>query len=138
MHGEPGAAPLTSILVLPRDRKSHDLLLGDYALEESVQAVQPIDVVRTVLGIVLRAREGLNAFFAIVALSTAAFFVLVISLSLRLRAREIALMRRIGSSRGAVAAIVGAEVAIVVAAAAVLAGALTWGVLAVLASRLGA
>ena len=126
MHGEPGAAPLTSILVLPRDRKSHDLLLGDYALEESVQAVQPIDVVRTVLGIVLRAREGLNAFFAIVALSTAAFFVLVISLSLRLRAREIALMRRIGSSRGAVAAIVGAEVAMVVAAAAVLAGALTW------------
>jgi putative ABC transport system permease protein len=137
MHGEPGAAPLTSILVLPRDRKSHDLLLGDYALEETVQAVQPIDVVRTVLGIVLRAREGLNAFFVIVALSTAAFFVLVISLSLRLRAREITLMRRIGSSRGAVATIVGAEVALVVAAAAVLAGALTWALLAVVERQLG-
>jgi putative ABC transport system permease protein len=137
MHGDPGAAPLTSILVLPRDQKSHDLLLGDYALEEKVQAVQPIDVVRTVLGIVLRAREGLNLFFAIVALSTAAFFVLVISLSLRLRARELALMRRIGSSRGAVATIVGAEVGLVLIAAAALAGVLTWGVLAVLASQLG-
>ncbi|HEX2465746.1 MAG TPA: FtsX-like permease family protein [Thermoanaerobaculia bacterium] len=138
MHGDPGAAPLTSILVLPRDRKAHDLLLGDYALEQSVQAVQPIDVVRTVLGIVLRAREGLNAFFVIVALSTSAFFVLVISLSLRLRAREIALMRRIGSSRGAVATIVGAEIALVVAVAVALSGALTWGLLAVLARQLGA
>jgi hypothetical protein len=137
MHGEPGAAPLTSILVLPRDRKSHDLLLGDYALEQSVQAVQPIDVVRTVLGIVLRAREGLNAFFAIVAVSTGAFFVLVISLSLRLRARELALMRRIGSSRGAVAAIVGAEVALVLIAAVTLAGMLTWALLALVARQLG-
>jgi hypothetical protein len=137
MHGEPGAAPLTAILVLPKDRKSHDLLLGDYALEESVQAVQPIDVVRTVLGIVLRAREGLNAFFAVVAVSTAAFFILVISLSLRLRAREIALMRRIGSSRGAVTAIVGAEVALVVVAALALSGALTWALLAVVARQLG-
>jgi putative ABC transport system permease protein len=137
MHGDPGAAPLTSILVLPRDRKSHDLLLGDYALEQTVQAVQPIDVVRTVLGIVLRAREGLNAFFVIIALSTAAFFVLVISLSLRLRAREIALMRRIGSSRGAVATIVGAEIALVVAAALALAGALTWALLAFVGRQLG-
>jgi putative ABC transport system permease protein len=138
LHGEPGDAPLTSILVLPRDRKAHDLLLGDYALEEKLQAVEPVDVVRTVLGIVLRAREGLNAFFAIVALATAAFFVLVISLSLRLRAREIALMRRIGSSRGAVATIVGAEIVLVVAAAVALSGALSWALLALLARRLGA
>jgi putative ABC transport system permease protein len=138
MHGDPGDAPLTSILVLPRDRKSHDLLLGDYALEQKLQAVEPVAVVRTVLGIVLRAREGLDAFFLIVALSTAAFFVLVVSLSLRLRAREIALMRRIGSSRGAVATIVGAEIALVVAAAIVLSGALAWALLAVLARQLGA
>ena len=63
---------------------------------------------------------------------------LVISLSLRLRAREIALMRRIGSSRGAVAAIVGAEIALVVAVAVALSGALTWLLLAVLARQLGA
>ena len=137
MHGETGAAPLTSILVLPKDRKSHDLLLGDYALEESVQAVEPLQVIRTVLGIVLRAREGLDAFFLILALSTAAFFVLVVSLSLRLRAREIALMRRIGSSRGAVASIVGAEIALVVAAAVALAGFLTWALLAVVERQLG-
>jgi hypothetical protein len=54
-----------------------------------------------------------------------------------LRAREIALMRRIGSSGGAVAAIVGAEIAIVVATAMALAGALTWGLLAVLERQLG-
>jgi ABC-type antimicrobial peptide transport system permease subunit len=94
-------------------------------------------VVRTVLGIVLRARDALDAFFLVVALSTAAFFVLVVSLSLRLRAREIALMRRIGSSRGALTSIVGAEIGLVVAAAAVLAGALTWLLLAILERQLG-
>jgi hypothetical protein len=138
MHGGAAEAPLTSILVLPKDRRSHDLLLGDYALEETLQAVEPVDVVRTVLGIVLRAREGLDAFFLIVAVSTAAFFALVVSLSLRLRAREIALMRRIGSSRGAVATLVGAEIALVVAAAVVLAGAATWALLALIARQLGA
>ncbi|HVR29211.1 MAG TPA: ABC transporter permease [Thermoanaerobaculia bacterium] len=138
LHGSPGDAPLTSILVLPRDGKAHDLLLGDYALERTLQAVEPVAVVRTVLGIVLRAREGLDAFFLIVALSTAAFFVLVVSLTLRLRAREIALMRRIGSSRGALAMIVGAEIALVMAAAVVLAGALTWLLLALVARQLGA
>jgi putative ABC transport system permease protein len=138
LHGSPAEAPLTSILVLPRDQKAHDLLLGDYALAPTLQAVQPVTVVRTVLGIVLRAREALDAFFLVVALSTAAFFVLVVSLSLRLRAREIALMRRIGSSRGALAAIVGAEIGLVVAAATVLAGALTWALLALVARQLGA
>jgi putative ABC transport system permease protein len=137
MHGDPGAAPLTSVLVLPRDRKAHDLLLGDYALEPSLQAVEPVTVVRTVLGIVLRAREALDAFFVIVALSTLAFFVLAVSLSLRLRAREIALMRRIGSSRGAVAMIIGSEIALVVAAAAALAGTLTWVLLELVERQLG-
>jgi hypothetical protein len=86
---------------------------------------------------VLRARAALDAFFAIVALSTLAFFVLVISLSLRLRARELALMRRIGSSRGAVAMIVGCEIALVVVAAAALAGSLTWALLALIERQLG-
>jgi putative ABC transport system permease protein len=117
LHGAEDDMPLSSVLVFPRDRRAHDLLLGDFALNESYRAVEPPIVVDGVLGIVLRVREGLSAYFALVALSTLGFFCLVLWLSLRLRQAEIDLMRRIGSSRLAIPAIVGAEIAAIVVAA---------------------
>jgi putative ABC transport system permease protein len=126
LHGEAGAAPVSAILVFPTDARRHDQLLGDYALEESLQAVRPLEVVRSVLGIVLRVSAALDAYFAAVAVSTVAFAALVVLLSLRLRAPELELMRRIGASRGAAAAVVGAELCIVVAVAAAITVAAVW------------
>ncbi|MEE2775656.1 MAG: ABC transporter permease [Acidobacteriota bacterium] len=136
-HGSPDDAPLTSILVVPRDQRAHDLLLGDYALDEDLQAVRPIEVVRTVLGIVIRARDALAAYFAVVAASTTAFFALVISLTLRLRRRELDLMRRIGSSPATIGMVVTSEIVIVLAASVALASATAWGAIAVVESQLG-
>lgn len=136
MHGSEDEAPLSAILVFPRDRRAYDQLLADYALEDRFQAVLPESVVRTILGIVLRVKEGLAVYLAAVVITTAAFFVLVISLSLRLRRREIALMKRIGSSPNAIATIVLAEVGVVIAVAAGLAGVSTALALALLQSRL--
>lgn len=136
MHGSTGDAPLSSILVLPETQKDHDILLGDYALEQNLQAIEPETVVRTVLGIVLRARDALSAFFVVVALSTLCFFVLVISLTLRLRRREIDLMQRIGSGRFAIATIVGTEIVLVLLASALLSTGLTWAGLALIRSQL--
>lgn len=120
-HGDTGHLPISSVLVFPRDQEAHDLMLGDYALDADLQAVRPVTVVRTILGIVLRVQEGATVYFAAVATSTLAFFVLVLVLSLRLRRAELTLMRRIGCSRGTVATMVGAEVLVVVSAAAVVA-----------------
>ena len=120
-HGDTGGLPISSVLVFPRDQESHDLLLGDYALDEDLQAVRPVTVVRTILGIVLRVQEGASVYFAAVAASTLAFFVLVLVLSLRLRRAELTLMRRIGCSRGTIATMVGAEVFLVVGAASLVA-----------------
>ena len=120
-HGDFDTLPVSSILVFPRDVESHDRLLGDYALHADQQAVRPTTVVRTILGIVLRIREAATGYFAAVAASTVAFFVLVLTLSLRLRRDELTLMRRIGCSRGTIAAMVGAEVLLVVAGAALVA-----------------
>jgi hypothetical protein len=78
-------------------------------------------VVRTILGIILRVREGLTLYFSAIAASTLAFFILVLSLSLRLRHSELRLMQRIGSSRSMVALMVGVEVLMVVSAAVVVA-----------------
>jgi putative ABC transport system permease protein len=92
LHGDESELPLSSVLVFPKDQKAHDQLLGDYVLKDTLQAIEPVQVVRTILGIVLKAREGLRAYFLLVAISTVSFFALVLSLTLRLRQREITLI----------------------------------------------
>ena len=131
-HGDLGHLPVTSVLVFPDDQRDHDLLLGDYALHETQHAIRPVSVVREILGIVLRVRDALAATFSAVAVSTLAFFGLVLSLSLRLRSSELTLMRRIGCSRGTIATMVGAEVVLVVLAAGLVAAAGTFAGLAML------
>lgn len=117
LHGDTAGLPISSVLVFPPGPKAHDQLLGDFALHEDLQAVRPIQVISAILDIVLRIREGLTLYFTAIACSTTAFFILVLSLSLRLRKDELTLMERMGSSRPLVALMVGVEVAIVVAAA---------------------
>ncbi len=134
LHGELDDAPLSAVLVFPNDRRAMSQLLGDYALSDTYQALRPTEVVETILDIILRVRDAVEAYFALILLSTALFFVLVMALSLRLRAGEIALMRRIGCSRGAIALNVGAEVTAVVTVSVLVAAALTAGGLALLTS----
>jgi putative ABC transport system permease protein len=136
LHGDQGDGALSSVLVFPRDARAHDQLLGDYALEERYQAVIPEQVVGTILGIVLRVREGLELYFGLVAGSTAAFFGLVIVLSLRLRRAELMLMRRLGCSRATIAANVSAEILLLILASVSLTALLTWGAMAWLGSLL--
>jgi len=121
LHGDIGELPVSSVMVFPPDARAHDQLLGDYALHDELQAVRPVQVVRTILGIVLRVEEGLALYFSAIAASTVAFFVLVLSLSLRLRTDELELMQRIGSSRPMIALMVGVEVVLVVLSAAAVA-----------------
>jgi putative ABC transport system permease protein len=126
MHGDADAQPISSLLVLPDSPKHHDQLLGDLALEETRQAVRPARVIDTILGIVLRIESGLKVYFSAVAFSTAAFFLLVISLTLRLRETELTLMRRIGCSPFTIATMVGGEISLILSAAAGLAALGTW------------
>jgi putative ABC transport system permease protein len=137
LHGEAADWPVSSILVWPKDARAHDQLLGDLAVEETRQAVRPVQVVRTILGIVLRVQELLGVFVVLVAASTAAFVALVTSLSLRLRADEIRLMRRIGAGKGTVALLLGAEVALLLGAATLTAAGLTWAARATLTAVIG-
>lgn len=125
-HGDEGDWPVSSILVFPRDQRAHDQLLGDLALDAEVQATRPEGVVRAVLGIVLRLQALLGGWIALVGVSTAGFVGLVLSLSLRLRREELRLMRRMGASRATVAAVLGAEWALVGLAGVIGALGLSW------------
>jgi putative ABC transport system permease protein len=113
LHGDDGDWPVSAILVFPGDRRAHDELLGDAALEEDIQATRPEAVVQAILEMVLRLKALLSSWVGLVGASTAGFIGLTISLSLRLRQAEVVLLRRLGGSRWTVARILGAELAIV-------------------------
>lgn len=125
-HGGPADWPVTAVLLFPVDARARDQALGDLALRPDLQAARPREVVGRVLDLVLRVRELLAAWVVLVAASTLAFVGLVTSLVLRLRGPEITLLRRIGAARGRVEAILAAEAAGLLVAAAVVAVAGTW------------
>jgi putative ABC transport system permease protein len=112
-HGARGDLPVSSILVFPVDRKAYDQVLGDFAIHETLQAVEPVRVIEEVFRIVLQAQRLLKAYFGLVLCSTMAFVILVLNLSLRLRRSELQLLRRMGCSRGTMRALIGAEVGLI-------------------------
>lgn len=123
LHGEARDQPISAVLVWPRDAKAHDQLLGELALHPRLMAVRPLDVMARLWGMALQARRGLWVIFGAVGLTTAAFVAQTLSLSLRLRAPERALLRDLGASRRRVALFVGVELGLLFGAAA----ALAWG-----------
>ena len=121
LHGDSSDLPLSSVAIFPSTQEKHDMLFGEYALSEKYQAVRPVKVVESILEIVMRIQEGLSVYFTTIFLSTMAFFVLVLMLSLQLRQEELQLMRRIGGSKSTIRSMILAQVSIVWSASAFLA-----------------
>jgi putative ABC transport system permease protein len=121
LHGDSSDLPLSSVAVFPPTQEKHDMLFGEYALSEKYQAVRPVKVVESILEIVLRIQQGLSIYFITIILSTMAFFVLVLVLSLQLRQEELQLMRRIGGSKSTIRSMIIAQVSIIWSASAFLA-----------------
>ncbi len=133
-HGDLSQYPITAIVAVPRSRKSGVLLMGRYQdPDELDQIVRPSQVMDDLLGTVFTVQSFVVAAVLVVAVATVGAVALVFLLSLRLRRREIETMVKIGASRGSVAQVLISEVAVVLSAAAALAGGLT-----LLTSRFGA
>lgn len=113
MHGDWEEAHVGGILVFPKDQKAYDQILGDFALNELYQAISPIEVMKTILGIVLRVKNALNLYFGVVASTTIAFFALIITLNLRLRKDELNLMQKMGCSRFTIVTNLGMEITLI-------------------------
>jgi putative ABC transport system permease protein len=122
LHGDPDRLPVSAVIVAPSDARARDQLLGDLALDPERQAVIPSEVVDEVLAVLLRARRAAALWLALSGAVMVAFVVVVLSLSLRLRAPELALLARLGAGRRAVVTLVAVEVGALLAAAVVVAG----------------
>jgi len=129
-HGSPDEFPVTSLIALSHDAKSHTILKARYRESTDAQAVVPKTVVRSMMDIVFRVKQFLDSIFVMVLVSTGLFLLLVILLSLRIRKREFQTLSKIGSSRSTVLAVQAGEIALLLLTStilsAVMLGALMW------------
>ena len=111
-HGDETSFPCTAVIADPHSRKDQTLLLGEYlsTRRETAQCVKPADVVQDLLQIVFRVERLVWLSSVLSGIATALLLGLVLFLSIRLRAREMQTMFKIGCSRSTIAMVVGMEI----------------------------
>ena len=120
-HGDSARLPLTAILPVPLDDKSRVLIQGRYQSHPDLQMLQPQLVIEQLLETVFAVQRYVLVAMAMVAVATSSVVLLVFLLSWRARRAEQDTLFRLGGTRAAIAALMLAEVVIVLGAAAVLA-----------------
>jgi putative ABC transport system permease protein len=126
-HGDPDEFPVDAIIVVPDDRKSGILLRGRYETEQNtVQILVPLEVIDELLETVFSVRDWIILGSIGVGIATVATIVLVFTLSIRLRKREIETIRKIGGPRRRLTAILGTEILLVFSTAILFATGLTY------------
>ncbi len=125
-HADPEELPLTSVIVLPNDKKSRTLLEGRYENDDATaQILRPIRIVDEMMAMVFKIKRIFDAAMVVIAVATALFLILVLLLSFRLRENEMLTMFKLGCSRMTIFWLQTAEVVVIVTVSALLAGALT-------------
>jgi putative ABC transport system permease protein len=123
-HGSPADYPISAVIALPHDDKTNALLRGRYVGAdkdgELQQILVPGEVIEALLANIFRIKSVLDAVILVVGMATVLALVLVFALSLRLRQGEIQTIYRLGCSRATIARLLGAEIALILAAAALL------------------
>jgi putative ABC transport system permease protein len=114
LHGDSAKFPITAVLALPEDEKAGTILQGRYLEKETpYQIVQPKEVIDTLMANIFKIRYVLDAVIMLVGSATLLALILVFSLSLRLREREIDVIFKMGCSKATIARLLGAEIFIV-------------------------
>jgi len=123
-HGNENDYPITSLLVFPTSEKSRALLLGRYETSTATaQIVIPAVSVRQLLDTLFSTKDLVFYGFLALAAASGLMLLIIFSLSLRLRERELSTYRKIGISRGRLAAIKIADLLVIMIAGAILAAA---------------
>jgi putative ABC transport system permease protein len=116
-HGDQSNFPLTAVIAVPYDDKSGTLLQGRYlAPDETQMIVKPKDIIDGLLQNIFRIKNVLDAVIALVSMAMVFAILLVFSLSLRLRQREIQTIFKIGCSRWTITKLLAAEILLILIA----------------------
>jgi len=116
-HGDTSAFPISSALIVADDHKAETILLGRYQDHPgNVQLIRPKTVVQQLILSIFKIKKVLDSVVLTVGLSTLLTIILVFILSLRLRAKEIQTIFRLGCSRMAIGGFIAAEIVLMAAA----------------------
>lgn len=124
-HGDPETYPATAVISVPLDTRSGTILRGRYLGQEArYQIVPPDEVIDGLLENIFRIKNMIDAIILVVGAATMVALVLVFSLSLRLRQREMQTIFRLGCARLTTARLLIAEILLLLAIAAALCAAI--------------
>lgn len=121
-HGDDSAFPITSTMVVPNDEKAKALLLGRYqAKSHPLQLIRPPVIMQELIDAIFRIKTVLDVIIIVAGLSTGLTILLVFILSLRLRARELTTIFRLGCGRLTTSGFVIAELFLIAFASVIIA-----------------
>jgi putative ABC transport system permease protein len=113
-HGDESDFPISAAIVVANDHKAETILLGRYQSHpNNIQLIRPKTVVQQLILSILRIKKVLDSVVLTVGISTLLTIVLVFTLSVRLRAKEIQTIFRLGCSRMAIGGFIAAEIVII-------------------------
>lgn len=113
-HGNQDDYPLTAIIAIPDSPRSATLLEGKFlSPDEPCQVIIPSEIVSDLLQLVARVQQLLDAVSLLLGVATLLLIVLVMWLSLRLRAAEMRTLQLLGAGRWKIAQIMLAELAMI-------------------------
>ncbi len=135
MHGDPGARPISAVLLWPSSPKAATLTKARINAEDRWRVLAPAEIVDELLSVVLRAKRLFDSVTLLLALATVVLVALVLALSTRLRESELRTLDRIGCAPGTIPALVATEALAILVLASLVATALV-GACLVLAPRL--
>lgn len=115
-HGDESLLPLTAVIADPHDDKASTLLKTRVNTERLWQMVEPTAVIDDLMQVVFRIRVLFDAFAVVLGFTTTLLLGGQILLSMRLRAREMTTLHRMGCSRHMVAALYATEIALILGA----------------------
>ena len=124
-HGDLGKFPISSVLVFPNDDKSATILEGRFLdQDQSNQIVRPLNVVNSLLANIFKIKKVFDSMLGVVGIAALLILFLVFALSLKLRAREIETVFKLGSKRGAIMQLLSAEIILLLFTSSLLVGVL--------------
>jgi putative ABC transport system permease protein len=115
IHGDTYNHPISSLISVPFNKKDKALLMGRYlSKDEKSQILIPRSVIKKLLDNIFKFKKFFEGMFVFVAIALIMLFSLVITLSLRLRNKEIQTMFKLGSSRFKIFEIISFELIILI------------------------
>ena len=102
-HGDPKSFPLTAIIASPEDDKSMAMTLSHYQHNDRLQALKSLKTVHEMMGMVARVRQFLDSNYVLITTAMLALLGLIITLSRKIRQKEMETLFLLGCSQRKIA-----------------------------------